>query len=232
MSLFEDAMSVAVQLSFSERERLARALGLKIEGATPKMMLPLASSARPDPVAWRKAETGHAVLATSSASDSPDGEIPPGPAALRGLLSHLDFGAELEAEGQNTVATLPPGSPALVHTSVVLALALDMEAVRAFWEQPKVEIRLATATYLRLLELCETATLRRRVRAFVQPFAVLSMGPMASSKAAELMLEGHAGLTALDALIAATALAHEIPLVTRDARPFSQIAGLQIATLA
>ena len=55
---------------------------------------------------------------------------------------------------------------------------------------------------------------------------------MASTRAAQLMLEsGESGLSALDSLIAATAIAHEIPLVTRTPGPFSGIEGLMVATL-
>ena len=71
-------------LSPQERAQLARALG----GAAD---LPLASPAavammRPDvrdPVGWRKAEAGHAVLAI----DTPerDEEIPAGPKAIAGI---------------------------------------------------------------------------------------------------------------------------------------------------
>lgn len=236
MSPFEEAMAVAVKLPMAERERLAKALGLQIEAAVPaiphqhKSTLPLATGGAQTPAAWREAERGHAVLAT----EKPDEPIAPGPAALRGIWAHLDLETGPMDDAPllpNTLGKIPHGSPVVVHTSVVLALALNMETVRPFWENPPVEIRLATACYLQLLELCENEAEIRRVQAFVQPYAVLSLGPMASTKAAELMLEGHAGLAALDALIAATALAHDIPLVTRDALPFENIAGLEVATL-
>lgn len=231
MSLFEDVMSLAVQLPTTERERLAKALGLNI--VAPKASLPMANAAtdlsKTNPAAWRKAERGHAVLAT----DFPGGQVPPGPEAIRGMWSHLDL-AELDyhitsAGISDGTAVLPAGSPAVVHTSVALGLALGLQESKPFWEQPRVEIRLATATYLKLLENCDSTSQKERVRAFVQPFAVLSLGPMASSKAAELMLaEREYPLAALDALIAATAIAHEIPLITRDPRPFQGIAGLQV----
>jgi predicted nucleic acid-binding protein len=52
---------------------------------------------------------------------------------------------------------------------------------------------------------------------------------MASSRAAELMLL-HAtnGLSALDALVAATAMAHEIPLVVREPGAFAGITELTV----
>ncbi len=232
MSLYEEAMSLAVQLPQTERERLSRALGVQI---APRSTLPLAAPDRSktDPAAWKQAETGHAVLNTNAAAPLAAHVL--GADALRGLWAERDLAqnfAEDEAVSPDTVAALPKGSPVVVHTDVVLGLALGLETTRVFWEKPPVEPRIATATYLKLLELCEDDAQRARVRAFVQPFAVLSLGPMASTKAAQLMLEnGSNGLSALDALIAATAIAHEIPLVTRAARPFGNIEGLFVATL-
>jgi predicted nucleic acid-binding protein len=238
MSLFEDAMSVAVQLPQADRERLAQALGVKLApkntlNLSMNSTLPMATQDRSktDPQGWRKAETGHAVLDTGGTVN-----IEAGPKAIRGIWSHLDlpdnYMDEVNSQ-KETVSALPKGSPVLVHTSVVVGLTLDIAATKSFWESPQVEIRLATGTYLKLLESCENEEQLQRVKAFVQPYAVLSLGPMASSRSVQLMLEGGAqnGLTALDALIAATAIAHEIPLVTRTPRMFEGIDGLQIATL-
>ena len=229
MSLYEDAVAASVKLPLAERERLAQALGLKL---APRATLPLAAPPRPDAKSWREAERGHAVLDVSQSRAN----IEPGPAAMRGMWAemNLETADSLSDEAANfdTLSQLPLGAPVVVHTSVVTALALDLAPTRAFWENPRVEIRLATATYLYLLEGCLSDEQRARVKAFVQPFAVLSLGPMASTRAAQLMLDsGDSGLTALDALVAATAIAHEIPLVTRTPRPFQNIEGLSVATL-
>ncbi len=231
MSLYEDAMSLAVQLPQPQREHLAQALGLKLAPrATLLMAMNAPDRSKTDPAAWRASETGHAVLDVNRAAAPLDPGIV-GVEALRSLFRPKNFAPD-ESVAPDTLSQLPTGSPVVLHTSAVIALALDLETTRAFWQRPPVEIRLATATYLKLLELCEGESERARVRAFVQPFAVLSLGPMASTKAAQLMLENPApGLSALDALIAATAIAHEIPLVTRDPRPFANIDGLFVATL-
>jgi len=232
MSLFEDAMAVAVKLPMDERERLAQALGVKL-GAAAKSgghNLPMAqATARPDAVAWRKAETGHAVLATG---DAPV-EFAPGPAALRGIWQA--HAAQISAAPANSPAAplagaLPRNSPVIVHTDVCLALAVGNESAARFFEAPPVEVRLATATYLALLDYAANASEQQRIRRFVQPYAVLSLGPMASSRAVELMLAriAESGLHPLDALIAATALAHEVPVVTCNPRPFAQIAELDV----
>jgi len=229
MSLFEEAMSIAVQLPQDQRERLAKALGVEIDQPR-KSTLPMANvNARPDPIAWRKAETGHAVLATDV--HLRDEEIPPGASAIQGIWRNHD--AELLSKSTfnaPSVKTLPTGSPVVVHHDINIALACgDAETVN-FYQRPNVEVRLATAGYLQLLSLCKSAAEAQRVRRFVQPFAVLSLGPMASSRAVELMVK-HAvatGMQPLDALTAATAIAHEIPLVTRSAERFAGIADLDV----
>jgi predicted nucleic acid-binding protein len=235
MSLFEDVMALAVQLPTSERERLGRALGLSVHTKGPGKTLPLNQFVnRPDlsnPQAWRKAETGHAVLNTEvgEAAATP---VIDGPAAIHNIWSHLAADVAPRADsGLTTAASLATGHPVVVHHEVCAALALGEAAAVKFFAQPPVEIRLATASYLALLDAAEDEEQIRRIRAFVQPFAVLSLGPMASSRAAELMLlHSTQGLTALDALIAATALAHEIPLLVREPGAFTHIAELQVVT--
>ena len=88
MPNLEDLLNLVRSLTPREREQLARALGGPADRGPD---LPLASPAaaamtRPDvrdPVGWRKAEAGHAVLAV----DTPerDEEIPAGPKAIAGI---------------------------------------------------------------------------------------------------------------------------------------------------
>jgi predicted nucleic acid-binding protein len=118
--------------------------------------------------------------------------------------------------------------PAVVASDVCSDLALGVPQALAFFRQPPVEIRLATATYLDLLQSARSPEEIRRLKRFVQGYAVLSLGPVASSKAVELLLNHSLadGLDAMQALTAATALAHEIPLVTRTPDPYRNIPGL------
>ena len=233
MSLFEDVMSLAVQMPMTERERLGRALGLNVHTKGPGKTLPMNQFVnRPDlsdPQAWRRAETGHAVLDTERAASAPAAPVNPGPDAIRGLWDGRAEVVDLQGTG-TPASNLRNGAPCVVATDVCLALALGDAQTAQFFAQPPIEIRLATATYLALLGACEDDNEVTRVRAFVSPYAVLSLGPMASSRAAELMtLFGpRNGLTPLDALAAATALAHEIPLVARDAHPFDGVPELQV----
>lgn len=234
MSLFEDAMQIAVQLPLAERERLGRALGLSVHTKTPGKTLPtgtlplnaFVSSPSTDPAQsanWRARETGHAVLDTGSS------ETIEGPRVLFGLL-----GEEVNIEYSNgapLASSLPIGTPTVVHVDACWSLATGNAQALAFFEKPNVEIRLATATYLALLESTENTEEIARVQSFVRPYAVLSLGPMASSRAVELMTSEHRHerFTLVDALSCATALAHEIPIVTLDAERFSWIDELKIA---
>ena len=119
--------------------------------------------------------------------------------------------------------------PAVVATDVCLALACGFPGAVQFFQTPPVEIRLATATYLELLSNCETEPERKRVKRFVQGYPVLSIGPMASAGAVEILLGQQ--LPPLEALAAATALAHEIPLVTGFPELFQGIDGLELIAL-
>lgn len=227
MSLYEEAVAAAVKLPQVQREQLAQALGLKLQPGSAVANLPLLSAtARVDAAAWRKAESGHAVLAMEESLR--DDEIPVGAAAVREMW--LERSTELlpqSSPAASRAADWPVGTPVVLHFDVVLALACGNEVAQRFFEHTHVEIRLATAGYLALLGVCKSPNEQKRVRRFVQPFAVLSLGPMASSRAVELMLE-YSGLTPIDALTAATALAHEIPLLAHDAARFNNIKGLVV----
>lgn len=225
MAIFEDVIALAVQLPTTERERLGKALGLKLEA--PKNLFPMAPApdlSRTDPAAWKARESGHAVLL------SPRVAGVAGPEAIRGMWAGRDV-LDLSENATETVSRLPPGTPVVVHSSAVFDLAYGGEATRLFWENPGVEVRLATPTYLLLLQECANDDERARAQEFVAPFAVLSLGPMASNRAVQLVLGANGELSALDTLIAATALAHEIPLVTRTPSTFASVSGLQIAVL-
>jgi predicted nucleic acid-binding protein len=177
------------------------------------------------------------VLATEAGLS--DAEIPTGPSAIariwqnrsEQLLQPRD--ESTPAANQIALKQIPAGTPVLVHADLCLALACGEAEALEFFNNPPVEIRLATAGYLHLLSAAQTSEEQRRIRRFVQPFAVLSLGPMASSRSVELMLEHSltTGLSPLDAFIAATALAHEIPLVVRAASAFGGITELAVCRI-
>jgi predicted nucleic acid-binding protein len=170
------------------------------------------------------------VLATNLGITEQSSAI--GAPAIAGMWA--EYAADWESAGDEIaippVAGLPKNAPVLAHTEVCVALALGIPEAVAFWQSPPVEIRLATASYLSLLDAAESDEQLAALRRFVQPFAVLSLGPMASSKSVELMLSHTLTneLTPLDSLIAATALAHDIPILTTNPAPFQNIRGLQV----
>lgn len=128
---------------------------------------------------------------------------------------------------------LEGGCPAaVIATDICLDLACGVEEAARFFAAPPVEPRLSTATYLELLERCRTAEEVARWQRFVRTAVVLSLGPMASGGAVRLV-QAHGvadGLAAMQALTAATALAHELPLVTRSPAPYRNIEGLELIT--
>ena len=88
MANLQEVLRLTEELSNREREELVRLLaGPSRRGPDLPLATPAAvAMARPDvrdPVGWRKAETGHAVLDT----DTPerDDEIPAGPRAIAGI---------------------------------------------------------------------------------------------------------------------------------------------------
>jgi predicted nucleic acid-binding protein len=122
--------------------------------------------------------------------------------------------------------------PALVGTDVCFELALGVPEAGAFFETTRFDLRLSTATFLALLQHARSREEVARIRRFVQVYPVLSLGPMASSRAVQLLLDHTltTGLDALQALAAATALAHEIPLLTRDPERYRAIPGLEVVS--
>lgn len=239
MSLYEDAVAAAVKLPQAQRELLAQALGLKLQQSTPAASLPMVSNYSPQAAQqWRKAEAGHAVLASDE--NLHDAEIPAGAGAIAGIwktrADEILFARSPQAgstPGAANAADLPAFAPVVVHHDIAFSLGCGEEAARLFFENTQLEIRLTTAGYLALLAACENPSQQNRVRHFKEPFAVLSLGPMASSRAVELMLEysQRTGMTPLDALTAATALAHEIPLITRGAARFAGIENLPVCEI-
>lgn len=90
MPTLQEILAQISSLTPTEQQQLARALASPAgRGADLPLASPAAiAMARPDvrdPVGWRKAETGHAVLDT----DTPerDDEIPIGPQAIAGMWS-------------------------------------------------------------------------------------------------------------------------------------------------
>jgi predicted nucleic acid-binding protein len=83
---------------------------------------------------------------------------------------------------------------------------------------------------MELVAGCRDAVELRQVQQFLQRLTVLQLGAVASQSAYSLMtiLFLSDGLLIPDALIAATALEHDLPLYTRNVRHFRSVPGLTI----
>lgn len=217
MADLQEILALARALGPADREQLARALA----ASPPRPDLPLFQGPAPQSAAWLRAERGHAVVDTMS--PAVEAAVPPGAEAIAGIW---------------TLPALPPasgtpqrvGGPCLAATDLCLELAGGLPEALAFFQAGAAAIRLATPTYLELLALAGSAAERRRLQRFVSVYAVLSLGPVASGRSVELLLKHRErGLEPLQALAAATALAHEIPLLTRRPEPFAAIAELRVA---
>lgn len=66
------------------------------------------------------------------------------------------------------------------------------------------------------------------VRALLKRMVELDVSPSIASRAGRIKRE--AGLKIADALIAATALEHQLPLMTRNLRHFERVAGLSLCS--
>lgn len=220
MANLNQILELARQLSAGEREQLLRALR-----APARAELPLMGAPPPQSADWVRAERGHAVLDTGAPAAA-GGPVPPGAAAIAGIWA--DLPSEVASGGEGIPAAGYAG-PALVATDVCVELARGSEAARGLFTAGRIEVRLSTATYLELLAAARDREERHRVQAFASAYPVLSLGPMASGRSVELLLAHRdAGLGPLAALAAATALAHEIPLVTVRPGPFLGIDGLLV----
>ena len=129
-----------------------------------------------------------------------------------------------------------PALPLLVDTDLCVDVSrlfqptidlLDREAL--LWT-----LALSTQTYMELLVGCADKRQQSRTERFVRRFEVLPITEAVSAMALDLMRRyrlSH-GLLIGDALIAATALAHDCPLLTKNQRDFRFIAGLRLHPLS
>jgi predicted nucleic acid-binding protein len=221
MSELQYVLQLARALGPAEQQQLIRAL----TAGSPAAGLPLLAPSAPSPhsAAWVRAERGHAVLATEPEATA---DIPPGAGAIAGIWPHL---AAPEARVEAGRPATAYSGPVLVATDVCLGLARGEPGAWAVFTGGRLEIRLSTVSYLELLACSTGPEDDRRLRQFVAPYAVLSLGPVASNRSVELLFaHREEGLDPLRALVAATALAHEIPLVAHDVRPFARIDGLRL----
>ena len=89
---------------------------------------------------------------------------------------------------------------------------------------------ISTITQMELLVGCRNKTEQRHLERFLRSFPIVALNEAIADQAVVLLRQyrlSH-GLLLPDALIAATALVHAVPLATMNQRDYRFIAGLQV----
>ena len=120
----------------------------------------------------------------------------------------------------------------LVDTDILIDVARGVEQAVEYlmaWEEQS-GIAVSAITYMELLVGCRNKREQRAVEAFVRRFDVVPLDEDITDIAIALLRHyrlSH-GLLIADALIAATAMAREIPLVSKNQRDYRFIEGLEL----
>jgi hypothetical protein len=120
----------------------------------------------------------------------------------------------------------------VVDTDLLIDAARgDGQAIaRLKLEEQQATLAVSTVTYLELLVGCRNKREQQQTERFLRRFQVLRLDPAVSDRAVDLLRQyrlSH-GLLIADALIAATALAYTVPLLTKNQRDFHFINGLTL----
>ncbi len=120
----------------------------------------------------------------------------------------------------------------LVDTDILIDVARGVEeAIEQLdrWDSEQ-GVAISVITYMELLVGCRNKREQRAVERFVRRFELLAIDPEISEEAIGLLVKyrlSH-GLLIADALIAATAIARGIPLVSKNQRDYQFIEGLEL----
>ncbi len=120
----------------------------------------------------------------------------------------------------------------LLDTTVLIDLARRNESAADFIEQSReagTPLAVSTISAMELIVGCRNKTEVTQAQALIAEFSLLQTVPAISSQAYEWLLgysKSH-GLLIPDALIAATALVHELELATDNVRDFQMLSGVQ-----
>jgi predicted nucleic acid-binding protein len=122
--------------------------------------------------------------------------------------------------------------PAIVDTDVLIDVGRNIEEAIASLEriEQQLSLTISVITQMELLIGCRSKAEVRKLEHFLQRFHIVKMNEPISDSAVELLRRyrlSH-GLLIADALIAATALSMNIPLVTKNQRDYRFIAGLRL----
>ncbi len=120
----------------------------------------------------------------------------------------------------------------VVDTDILIDAAMQIGEAIACLDQIERESTLAISviTEMELLVGCQNKTELRNTERFLQRFQVLRLNEAACDKAVELLHQyrlSHGSLIS-DAMIAATAITVQHPLISKNQRDFRFIGGLQL----
>ena len=120
----------------------------------------------------------------------------------------------------------------IVDTDILIDVGHGDETAIAYLESLERSKGLAVSavTYMELIVGCENKREQQAVKRFVRRFEVIGLTERITEKAVELLLEyrlSH-GLLIADALIAATAIERNVPLVSKNQRDYRFIDGLDL----
>lgn len=130
------------------------------------------------------------------------------------------------ANGRAAVADLLVDSDILIDVSRSVQEAIDYLRRHS----ATFTLVISSITQMELLVGCRNKTEQRQLERFLRPFPVVTLNEAIADQAVALLRQyrlSH-GLLLPDALIAATALVHAVPLATMNQRDYRFISGLQL----
>ena len=125
------------------------------------------------------------------------------------------------------------GTRYLADTNTIIDLVVGrLPTASISWLEQQLEqqaVAISVITCIELLTKTEPASEYATMQAFVQSVPVLPLDEATTQQTIRLRQQHRVKLP--DAIIAATALAHGIPLLTRNGRDFQALAGLVVLNL-
>ncbi len=120
--------------------------------------------------------------------------------------------------------------PLVVDTDILVDALRDVQEAIAQLEEIEERVTVSIVTQMELIVGCRNASELRRLERFLSRFTVRTLTGATAKRAVSLLRRyrlSH-GLLIPDALIAATALADTLPLLTKNQRDFRFIDGLEL----
>ena len=125
------------------------------------------------------------------------------------------------------------GARYLADTNTIIDLVVGrLPAASSSWLEQQLEqqaVAISVITRIELLTKTEPASEYATMQAFVQSVVVLSLDEPVTEHTIRLRQQHRVKLP--DAIIAATALAHNLPLLTRNVSDFQTLAGITVFNL-